>query len=130
MGITTMDGKVKELRELKRMAEELNAEIEAITDQIKAEMTARKVDTLAGTDWKATWREVKSSREELDDILGGLFTDPNHDNTGLSPYWEGVYHAHYIGWRRKASSTLAQFLDGLTDAQRDKGLRLLQAYFG
>ena len=36
-----MDSKIKELRELRRMADELAAEIEAIQDAIKAEMTAR-----------------------------------------------------------------------------------------
>ena len=58
----SMDSKVKELRELKRLAEELQAEIEAAQDAIKAEMTAQAVDTLSGADWKVTWKEVISSR--------------------------------------------------------------------
>lgn len=62
MSIKEMDSKVKELRELRRMADELEAEIESITDTIKAEMTAQGVDTLAGADWKATWKNVTSSR--------------------------------------------------------------------
>lgn len=41
-----MNEKVKELRELKRLAEELQAEIEGLQDAIKAEMTAQDVDTL------------------------------------------------------------------------------------
>ncbi len=49
-----MDRKVKELRELKRLAEELQAEIDSVQDAIKAEMTAQAVDTLAGNDWKVT----------------------------------------------------------------------------
>jgi len=52
MSNTEMNGKIKELRELRRMADELNAEIEAITDSIKAEMSAKEVDELAGNDWK------------------------------------------------------------------------------
>lgn len=75
MSISELDMKVKELRELKRIAEELQAEIDGITDTIKAEMTARDVDTLTGDDWKATWKPVTSNRidtaaikKELPDI--------------------------------------------------------------
>ena len=50
------------LRELRRMADELAAEIEAIQDSIKQEMTAREVDELSGSDWKVTWKLVKSRR--------------------------------------------------------------------
>ncbi len=53
---------VKDLRELRRMADEIAAEIEALTDSIKDYMTAAGVDTLAGTDFKITWKEVSSNR--------------------------------------------------------------------
>lgn len=62
MGTIELDAKVKELRELRRLAEELAAEIDGLTDTIKAEMTARGVDELSGTDWKATFKAVTSSR--------------------------------------------------------------------
>lgn len=62
MSVNELTSKVKELRELRRMAEELAAEIEAMQDAIKAEMTARNVDELAGTDWKISWKSVSSSR--------------------------------------------------------------------
>lgn len=62
MGTMELDSRIKELRELRRMADEINAEIETITDGIKAEMQARNTDTLTGTDWKVTWKEVVSSR--------------------------------------------------------------------
>lgn len=62
MSTIEMDGKIKELRELCRMAEELQAEIDSLQDTIKAEMTARNVDTLAGTDWRVTWKNVVSNR--------------------------------------------------------------------
>jgi predicted phage-related endonuclease len=58
----SIDAKVKELRELRRMAEELNGEIEAIQDSIKGQMDAQGVDELAGTDWKITWKRVTSTR--------------------------------------------------------------------
>ena len=41
MSINEMDSKIKELRELRRMADELTAEMEAIQDSIKAHMTPR-----------------------------------------------------------------------------------------
>lgn len=62
MSINEMDGKIKELRELRRMADELAAEIEAIQDSIKGHMDAQGVDTITGTDWKVTWKAVVSSR--------------------------------------------------------------------
>ncbi len=62
MSNTEMSSKVKELRQLKRMADELTAEIEALTDSIKAEMTAQGVDTLTGTDYKVMWKSVTGSR--------------------------------------------------------------------
>ena len=62
MSIDMMNAKVKELRELRRMADELAAEIEAVQDEIKGHMTAQDTDTLAGVDWKITWKAVTSSR--------------------------------------------------------------------
>ncbi len=40
MSTNEMSAKIRELKELKLMAEELNGEITAIEDSIKAEMTA------------------------------------------------------------------------------------------
>lgn len=62
MSTYEMDSKIKELRELRRMADELAAEIETITDSIKDEMAAREVDELTGSDWKITWKLVNSRR--------------------------------------------------------------------
>lgn len=62
MSTSELDMKVKELRELRRMAEELQAEIDAAQDAIKAHMDSQGVDTLAGSDWKVTWKPVTSSR--------------------------------------------------------------------
>lgn len=62
MSINELDMKVKELRELRRMAEELQAEIDAAQDAIKAHMDSQGVDTLAGSDWKVTCKPVTSSR--------------------------------------------------------------------
>ena len=62
MSINEMDSKIKELRELRRMADELAAEIDSITDSIKAHMDTEGVDTISGTDWKVTYKAVTSSR--------------------------------------------------------------------
>lgn len=62
MSINEMDNKIKELRELRRMADELTAEMESVTDSIKRHMDAEGVDTLNGTDWKVTYKAVTSSR--------------------------------------------------------------------
>ncbi len=57
-----MEEKIKELQELRRMREELDAEIEAAQDAIKAEMTAQGVDTMTAGPYKVTWRTVTSTR--------------------------------------------------------------------
>ena len=62
MSINELGMKVKELRELRRMAEELQAEIDATQDVIKTHMDSQGVDTLAGADWKVTWKPVTASR--------------------------------------------------------------------
>lgn len=62
MNVDTMDKKVKELRELRRMQEELTAEIDAIQDELKGHMDANGMDTLLGMDWKITWKTVASKR--------------------------------------------------------------------
>lgn len=62
MSINEMDSKIKELRELRRMADELAGEIESITDSIKAHMDAEGVDPISGSDWKVTYKAVTSSR--------------------------------------------------------------------
>ena len=62
MSNTEIQSKVHELRELRRMADELAAEIEAAQDAIKAHMTAIDADTLTGADYKITWKSVTSCR--------------------------------------------------------------------
>ena len=62
MRATENSAKMKELRELRRMADELAAEIEAVQDNIKSRMDAQGVDILSGSDWKVTWKPVASAR--------------------------------------------------------------------
>lgn len=62
MSANEMTAKVRELKELKAMAEELAAEITAIEDEIKAEMTARNTEEMTVDIFKIRWTHVTSSR--------------------------------------------------------------------
>lgn len=62
MSKNEIENKVNELRELRRMAEELGAEISALEDSIKAHMTATGTDELEGNTFKITWKEITSTR--------------------------------------------------------------------
>lgn len=62
MSTFELQDKVNEMRELRRMAEELDAEITAIQDSIKAHMEATGTDELTGADYKITWKPVASTR--------------------------------------------------------------------
>ena len=61
MSMNELESKVAELRELRRMADELAAEIAATEDTLKAYMTANGADELHGASFKITWKEVTSS---------------------------------------------------------------------
>lgn len=51
-----------ELAQYIRLQEEAATTVEALKDQIKAQMTAAGVDTLVGAEHKATYRAVTSNR--------------------------------------------------------------------
>lgn len=62
MSTNEMTAKVRELKELKAMADEIAAEITAIEDEIKAEMTARNTEEMTVDVYKIRWTKVTSSR--------------------------------------------------------------------
>ena len=62
MSMNEIERKVADLRELRRMADELAAEIAATEDSLKAHMTTLGADELHGPSFKITWKEVTSSR--------------------------------------------------------------------
>lgn len=62
MSMNELNQTAKELLELKRMKEELEAEIETLTDRIKSVMVDRGEEVLTGDGWKASWKNVISSR--------------------------------------------------------------------
>lgn len=53
---------VKNIRELKRMKEEIESEIAAEEDRIKEEMNRTSNYTITGDDYKVTYTEVTSTR--------------------------------------------------------------------
>lgn len=62
MSTNELTSKVRELKELKSMAEEIAAEITTIEDAIKAEMTARETEEMMIDVYKIRWTKVKSNR--------------------------------------------------------------------
>lgn len=62
MSMNELEAKVAELRELRRMADELATEITATEDELKAYMTANSTDELHGPSFKITWKPVTSNR--------------------------------------------------------------------
>lgn len=62
MSANEMASKVKELKELKLMAEELAADITAIEDSLKAEMTEKGVEEMTVDVFKIRWTKVSSTR--------------------------------------------------------------------
>ena len=62
MSANEMTAKVRELKELKAMAEELAQEITAIEDAIKAELTARNAEEMTVDVYKIRWTKVLSKR--------------------------------------------------------------------
>lgn len=62
MSINEITAKVKELKELKTMAEELAAEITAIEDSIKADMNEKGIEEMQVDVFKIRYKTVTSSR--------------------------------------------------------------------
>ena len=52
----------RDLLAVRAMIEELQAEAEALTDKIKSAMVDRGQEVLTGDGWKASWKNVNSSR--------------------------------------------------------------------
>lgn len=62
MSNTELNRKLRELKELKIMQDELQNEIDSLQDEIKSYMTAAQIDTLNVDVFKVTYKEVTSSR--------------------------------------------------------------------
>lgn len=62
MATNEIISKLNELAELRKMAEDLNAEIESIQNEIKAHMTAEETDTITAGQYKVSWKTITSTR--------------------------------------------------------------------
>lgn len=62
MSTKDLQKKVRELKELQRMSEELAAEITGIQDEIKAEMLILNTDEVIAGEFKIRWKEVTTNR--------------------------------------------------------------------
>ncbi len=62
MSNNELNSTAKELLSVRSMIAELEAEAEALADKIKQAMTERGEETLQGDGWKASWKNVTSSR--------------------------------------------------------------------
>ena len=62
MSANEITAKVRKIKRLQAKADELNAEIKAIQDEIKAEMLAQDTEELRAGDYKIRYAAVTSNR--------------------------------------------------------------------
>ena len=62
MSIQEINTVAKDLINVRQMIEELQAEAEALTDRLKGVMVDQGIEVLQGDGWKASWKNVNSSR--------------------------------------------------------------------
>ena len=62
MSMNELNTTARDLMSVRAMIAELEAEAEALTDKIKAVMVERGEEVLTGDGWKASWKNVNSSR--------------------------------------------------------------------
>ena len=62
MSIQEINTVANDLISVRQMIEELQAEAEALTDRLKGAMVDQGTEVLQGDGWKATWKNVNSSR--------------------------------------------------------------------
>lgn len=62
MSIIELNSVAQDLISIRSMIKELEAEAEALTDKLKSAMVERGEETLTGDGWKASWKNVNSSR--------------------------------------------------------------------
>ena len=68
MTIQEIESKIKEYKELQRMADELTAEMDKIKDKLKAVFEAEHTDTITTTHYKATYKSVTSKRVDTTEL--------------------------------------------------------------
>lgn len=76
MSTKEINAKVKRIKALQLKADELNAEIESLKDEVKAEMTAQGVTEMTAGVFKVTYKTVTTNR---------------FDTTGFKKLHEDIY---------------------------------------
>jgi len=77
MTSTNIELKVKELKELQRMSEEITAEMESIKDELKRELEARNTEEVTTNTYKVRYSTVKTNR---------------FDSTAFKKVYNDLYH--------------------------------------
>ncbi len=62
MNVNELNTTARDLLSVRAMIAELEAEAEALTDKLKAAMVDQGTEVLQGDGWKATWKNIVSSR--------------------------------------------------------------------
>lgn len=62
MATNELISKLNDLAQLRRLADDLDAEISAIQDEIKAHMATAQTDTLTAGAFRVVWKSVTSTR--------------------------------------------------------------------
>ncbi len=62
MSMNELNTTARSLMDVRAMIAELEAEAEALTDKLKGAMVEQGTEALQGDGWKATWKNVVSSR--------------------------------------------------------------------
>lgn len=62
MGTIELNKKIMEIKELEQYAKEVQAEIEALKDEVKAEMTTRGTDEMTVGVFTVRWKDVTQKR--------------------------------------------------------------------
>ena len=62
MSKNELNNTARDLMSVRQMIEDLQAEAETLTDKLKAAMVDQGTEILQGEGWKATWKNVSSSR--------------------------------------------------------------------
>lgn len=62
MSMTELNSTARDLMSVRAMIAELEAEAEALTDKIKGAMVEQGAEVLQGDGWRASWKNVTSSR--------------------------------------------------------------------
>ena len=82
MSMDMMNARVSTYFDLMAQIEQLQAEAEAIKDELKGQMMERETEELEGTGWRATWHNTKNSRFDSKRFKADLYDRYTVKTTG------------------------------------------------